>query len=157
MDLNAMEALAEDLKQGSALQAFANFCRHLLWNNCLDFTPMVESNCSVEKLDASVDRSRDQEMAENVSHVGRSSGSSRLDPHASLCSYELAGVCADPFCPYQHLSTEDRPGGLAMLTQFQQLSLPDTRDISSHPSETAPWAERSKWIEQWIQQIPFLR
>ena len=59
----------------------------------------------------------ENEVNENLLH---------LDPNVALCPYELAGVCADSFCPFQHLNTKDRPSHEAVLPR-ELLPLPQLR------------------------------
>jgi ribosomal protein L7Ae-like RNA K-turn-binding protein len=50
---------------------------------------------------------------------------SQIDPNLALCPYELAGVCADQFCPFQHLERDTLPRELIPLPE---LSFPNTQD-----------------------------
>ena len=68
-----------------------------------------------------------------------------LDPNVALCPYELAGVCADSFCPYQHLNAKERPAHETILPR-ELLPLPQLR----LPEEPDRW-------ESLEQQSPDLR
>jgi hypothetical protein len=84
--LSMREANALDESSGT------HSCRRsLLWNTCLDFglltpTDGIEAHPPNELLVEDLDIRPDQS----------------LDPNVLLCPYELAGVCADECCPYQH-------------------------------------------------------
>ena len=71
-----------------------NHRREMLWNTCLDFvllSPLSETHqCDEQNLN----------LPDLKFHFGS------LDPNVSLCPYELSGVCADIFCPYQHISKD---------------------------------------------------
>lgn len=62
--------------------------RCLLWNTCLDLALL--SIIKIETIDEDDDRTGPDAAV--------------LDPNVFLCPYELAGICADDYCPYQHAS-----------------------------------------------------
>lgn len=72
--------------------------RCLLWNTCLDLAMLSHQTRS---------ESTSQDSMDNIDQ--NDDASSFLDPHVSLCPYELAGVCADEFCHYQHTTKETLP------------------------------------------------
>ena len=88
----------------------SNHRRQALWNTCLDLlqlrrVPNEQNNDSTDKTPC---------------NLTSEDGETRLDPNVSLCPYELAGVCADEFCPYQHVSKQS-------LVQRERLPLPVLR------------------------------
>ena len=69
-----------------------------------------------------------------------------VNPDVALCPFELSGVCADFFCPYQHL--QQRPNGCVLAREF--LPLPSVKDSKraavrrlERPDHQAPRADVS--------------
>jgi hypothetical protein len=71
--------------------------RCLLWNTCLDFLCLSRRQTVLAHHSGS-----EQEQPQQESDPEQEP----LDPNVSLCPYELAGVCADGLCPYQHTSKQ---------------------------------------------------
>lgn len=65
---------------------------------------------------------------------------SSLDPNTSLCPYELAGTCADPYCTFQHMKTRDT---LQVLAK-ELMPLPELRLPKALESDDGSLAKRRK-------------
>jgi hypothetical protein len=75
-----------------------------------------------------------------------------IDPNVALCPYELAGICADAFCPYQHIKPRSTPNLAWELLPLPKLKLPEIpRDeCREEPPRKRPRTEKDNTIEQTV-------
>lgn len=91
----------EDDEDDDDSNAFSRRC--LLWNTCLDFKVFQTNRDEVPSL-----THRRQQQQQDVIQSNLEQAKITLDPNVPLCPYELAGICADEFCPYQHTTSRRR-------------------------------------------------
>ena len=94
MTLSIREANALD--QGSGFKGSPRRC--LLWSSCLDFL-LLTASVGEKKV-------RDDKK---INDLGTNAATEMVDPNLPFCPYELSGVCADDFCPYQHANRPTLP------------------------------------------------
>jgi hypothetical protein len=100
--------------------------RKLLDNTCLDIFMLATIN------------SKRAMHSTSPTAKGISAKTTFLDPNLSLCPYELAGVCADDLCPYQH--TVKQPNIIAR----ERLPLPDTKSLLRQNEGTTILAKQAE-------------
>lgn len=104
MTLSIREASALDLDEdrGKSLR------RNLLSKTCLDVISLLKEYAGVPRSMEAKQRSKNEfdEKATvdegDLKATDMYASSIHLNPNLSLCPYELSGICADDFCPYQH-------------------------------------------------------
>eukprot|EP00550_Attheya_septentrionalis_P005102 CAMPEP_0198282316 /NCGR_PEP_ID=MMETSP1449-20131203/2159_1 /TAXON_ID=420275 /ORGANISM="Attheya septentrionalis, Strain CCMP2084" /LENGTH=1111 /DNA_ID=CAMNT_0043978531 /DNA_START=84 /DNA_END=3416 /DNA_ORIENTATION=- len=105
------ETLALDIvEKTQPLSRRHNHRKASTWGTCLDLVTMMKTTTDTS-LVAAVTIMEDEKKRivddPNSSETGISKelrlGKPRLDPHTMICPYEFSGVCADEFCPYQHI------------------------------------------------------
>lgn len=106
LDTASREILVADSLDVHALHRIASF-----WNSCLD----VKLLSTIDRSDGAVEISR---------------GS--LNSSVPICPYELSGVCADPFCSYQHFHY--RPFGRILARGKPQLMSEEPQRWASNMS-----------------------
>jgi hypothetical protein len=99
--------------------------RSLLWNTCLDFVLLSSRKTTT----TTNHKALISTSVEDEDQKDDNNNTMSVDPNVTLCPYELAGVCADDLCPYQHTTTK-----WAMLPR-ERLPLPPL-NISSTGSIT---------------------
>eukprot|EP00980_Cylindrotheca_fusiformis_P029449 scaffold23478_cov107-Cylindrotheca_fusiformis.AAC.2 len=84
--------------------SFTNTSRRtLLWNTCLDLMFLRNSSSTETKTTPAASHHLQQQEQEKEQTT--TTTTTNIDPNVSLCPYELAGICADEYCPYQHTTT----------------------------------------------------
>lgn len=73
-----------------------------------------------------------------------------IDAHVTLCPYELAGECADMYCPFQHLSSKREN----QIVSREKLRLPDLK-LPAAPSscEVHVTPERPKKRQRVMEEV----
>jgi hypothetical protein len=108
--------------------------RDLLWNTCLD---LLQWGCP----DDDDDNDTHQEEKDLHDDPPVTQTLSMLDPNVSLCPYELSGVCADDFCPYQHMDKGSMLPRERLILPSLKLPPPPSRDNNEsddgRPAETS--------------------
>ena len=110
LDVGAQEKCELDAEEPSG-----NHRREALIGTCLDCRLMAQ-RINVGWNDAF------QRQSTDVRTPSESLGGARrqlVDPHVTLCPYEISGVCVDPYCSYQHLG--NRPLGCVLPREFLPL------------------------------------
>jgi Putative zinc-finger domain len=92
LDLAARETLSLD-----ALEPSGRHRREAMRNTCIDAHLMANTGFPTPALTPVSTYRVATEISSEVTE-GR-----RVDPNVPLCPFELAGICADPDCSYQHL------------------------------------------------------
>ena len=93
---------------------------------------MTENNIDTsQNNDQQQQQLTDESKTNNDDDDNNNKNDNHVDPNVALCPYELGGVCADPFCPYQHLNNlQDRPIATSILPReflpLPELRLPET-------------------------------
>lgn len=115
LDVNATEALMQDAACRDVEDA-ATARRWSLWNTCLDCVLMMRgtdthSGAYSGRTIMEFSRNVVDDFAEATSVKSVVNGKAEdvdsyhhLDPNVALCPYEIAGLCANPYCTYQHLT-----------------------------------------------------
>jgi hypothetical protein len=92
--------------------------RCLLWNTCLDLLLLLPPNSLNSCKPTTTTNETETEQT----------SAAVLDPNVSLCPYELAGICADQYCPYQHTNR----GPTSIMLPRELLLLPNLQ-LGDHP------------------------
>ncbi|CAB9501786.1 leucine Rich Repeat [Seminavis robusta] len=160
MDIIAEETLAQDANNDTT-QA-AEYRRNSLRNTCLDFVLMAGNTQHVKKASNQNNIPIAEQAKTDVATTGRDDeqpnqeSALHLNPHVALCPYELAGVCADPYCPYQHINVENRPNKVSLLPRemlpLPPLKLPEQQNTDEEKLEEASDKQRSILVEAKEEQ-----
>ena len=109
MNISALETLCLDM-----IQPQGDHRRESLRKTCLDFFAAAAAaggGGSFEKAPIT---------------QGVIQAEAAIDPNVPLCPYELAGVCADVYCPYQHMKPRTTPILARERLPLPTLKLPET-------------------------------
>eukprot|EP00934_Nitzschia_sp_Nitz4_P007081 Nitzschia sp. Nitz4//scaffold208_size52459//1522//4915//NITZ4_006804-RA/size52459-augustus-gene-0.5-mRNA-1//-1//CDS//3329541633//7071//frame0 len=96
--------------------------RRFIRNTCLDFTQLVATETSKR----TANNSHAAIASEQRTEVDEGCNNDSWDPHGTLCPYEVSGVCADDYCPYQHFSKATKPKELIPLPPIRTTLLQAT-------------------------------
>eukprot|EP00978_Attheya_sp_CCMP212_P005233 scaffold11616_cov60-Attheya_sp.AAC.2 len=167
VQITVRETLALDVvEKTQPLSRRHNHRKASTWGTCLDLITMMKTTTdtslvvAVNMEDEKKRSVEDPNSSENgISKELSSLGKPRLDPHTMICPYEFSGVCADEFCPYQHIvvtqETVDRAiRELRPLPPFH--SLPPTPNVlsKSQPKNTNENPSLQNDIEQTLEPSP---
>lgn len=138
MNVTALETLALD-------KAHPDHRLESVKKTCLDFF------CTASK---SIGEEGMQEQVRLLLEENKQEGAI-IDPNVALCPYELAGVCADAFCPYQHIRPRSTPNLAWELLPLPKLTLPETPgdERTEEPPKKRPRTEKDDGSSQTIELL----